>query len=550
MSAFLELKDVSVGFGPPSNRTEVLSHLNLRVEENEFVAIIGFSGSGKSTLISLLAGLTEPDEGEVLTRGQPAGPPGPQRGIMFQNYSLLPWLSVFGNIELAVKHAFPKMSKRERKPYIQHYIDMVNLTSAEWKKPHELSGGMRQRVSLARTLAMKPDVLLLDEPLSALDALTRAVLQDELVNIWEKDKRTVIMVTNDVDEGLLIADRIIPLNPGPKADLGPSYDVTLERPRDRTKVNQNRSFIDLRREINTYLDDVNAEKKKLSPAQELDLPVLKPHETTNVMRPHTYIEFVGVNKTYPTPTGPAVVVDGFELRVAKGEVIALIGHSGCGKSTVLSMIAGLNEITKGHILVDNKEIDGPGTDRGMVFQAPSLLPWMTTYGNVVLGVKQADPNLPPTERDQIVHYYLSRVGLGDDADKYPRELSQGMRQRVGLARAFAIDPKVLLLDEPFGMLDSLTRHDLQDVLVELLTRNEKTSIIVTHDVDEAIFLADRIVMMTNGPAAKVGDVMEVKLPRPRHRLEVLSHPDYYGYREQIIDFLEHQDDRQVEKLAS
>ena len=549
MPAFLELKDVNVGFGPPSNRTEVLSHLNLRVEENEFVAIIGFSGSGKSTLINLLAGLTEPDEGEVLMRDEPAGPPGPQRGIMFQNYSLLPWLSVFGNIELAVKHAFPNLSKKERKPYVQHYIDLVNLTSAEWKKPHELSGGMRQRVSLARTLSMQPDVLLLDEPLSALDALTRAVLQDELVKIWEQDKRTVIMVTNDVDEGLLIADRIIPLNPGPNADLGPSYNVTLDRPRDRTKINQNPEFIRLRREINTYLDAVNAEKKNVLAAPEPQLPDIESHEPSTVYSPQTYIEFVNVNKTYPTPTGPAVVVDQFNLRIAKGEVVAVIGHSGCGKSTVLSMIAGLNEISQGSILVDNKEIAGPGTDRGVVFQAPSLLPWMTTYSNVMLGVKQAYPAITPDQRDQIVRYHLARVGLENAIDKYPRELSQGMRQRVGLARAFALDPKVLLLDEPFGMLDSLTRHDLQDVLVELLTRNEKTAIMVTHDVDEAIFLADRIVMMTNGPAANVGEILEVKLPRPRYRLEVLNHPDYYRYREQMIDFLEDQDHRSVQ-LAS
>lgn len=225
------------------------------------------------------------------------------------------------------------------------------------------------------------------------------------------------------------------------------------------------------------------------------------------------------------------------MRISKGEVVALIGHSGCGKSTVLSMIAGLNEITNGDILVDNREIAGPGTDRGMVFQAPSLLPWMTAYGNVMLGVGQAYPDMAPAQRDQIVRYYLSRVGLADAVDKYPRELSQGMRQRVGLARAFALDPKVLLLDEPFGMLDSLTRHDLQDVLIELLTRNEKTALMVTHDVDEAIFLADRIVMMTNGPAAKVGDVLEVKLSRPRQHLEVMNHPDYYLYREQMIDFL-------------
>ena len=218
--AFLELDNACLGFGPPSDRTEVLKDVNLSVEENEFVAVIGFSGSGKSTLISLLAGLATPDSGEVRLKGQKAQEPGPDRGIMFQTYSLLPWLSVFGNIELAVKQVFTAMDKSERKDYIQRYIDLVSLTGSEWKKPHELSGGMRQRLSLARTLSMKPEVLLLDEPLSALDALTRAVLQDEIIRIWEEDKRTVVMITNDVDEAVLMADRIVPLTPGPEATLG------------------------------------------------------------------------------------------------------------------------------------------------------------------------------------------------------------------------------------------------------------------------------------------------------------------------------------------
>ena len=193
--AWLELDQVNVGFGPQDARTEVLTDVNLQVEQNEFVAVIGFSGSGKSTLISVLAGLTTPDSGTVSIGGKTVTEPGPDRGIMFQNYSLLPWLSVYSNIELAVRQVFREMPKAERGDYIQHYIDLVNLTGAEWKKPLELSGGMRQLLSLARTLSMKPEVLLLDEPLSALDALTRAQLQDEIIRIWEYDRRTVVMIT-------------------------------------------------------------------------------------------------------------------------------------------------------------------------------------------------------------------------------------------------------------------------------------------------------------------------------------------------------------------
>ena len=268
---FLELQNVSKGFGPASNRYEVLSNANLSVEKNEFVAVIGFSGSGKSTLMSLLSGLDRPDSGKVILDGKEVTGPGPNLGIMFQNYSLLPWLSVTGNLEIAVKQVFPKMPKGERKDYIQRYIDMVSLTGSEYKTPPELSGGMRQRLSLARTLAMKPEVLLLDEPLSALDALTRSVLQDEIIRIWEEDKRTVVMITNDVDEAALMADRIVPLTPGPAATLASDFPVVLERPRDRATLNFNPEFKTLRNKVSRFLMDMNEEAKSLKIASNLQV---------------------------------------------------------------------------------------------------------------------------------------------------------------------------------------------------------------------------------------------------------------------------------------
>ena len=277
--ACLEIKHASIGFGLGNERYDVLDDINLTVEENEFVAIIGFSGSGKSTLMSLLAGLVKPDCGEVLLDGAPCGEPGPDRGIVFQNYSLLPWLTVLGNMELAVKQVLPEMGKSERRDYIQSYIDMVSLTGAEWKKPHELSGGMRQRLSLARTMSMRPRVLLLDEPLSALDALTRSVLQDEIVRIWEEDKRTVLMITNDVDEAVLMADRIVPLTPGPRATLGREFAVTLPRPRDRTTLNFNPEFKVLRNQVTNYMLKNNEEAKQLK-VDEVNLPDLEPINLT------------------------------------------------------------------------------------------------------------------------------------------------------------------------------------------------------------------------------------------------------------------------------
>jgi nitrate ABC transporter ATP-binding subunit len=251
-----------------------------------------------------------------------------------------------------------------------------------------------------------------------------------------------------------------------------------------------------------------------------------------------YVELSQLTKTYPSPKGPQVIVKDFNLKIQKGEFITLIGHSGCGKSTVLSMLAGLNDITDGGIILAGKELVGAGPDRGVVFQSPSLLPWLTAYENVMLGVEQVFFTASKQERREIVEYYLTVVGLGDAMDKKPAELSQGMRQRVGIARAFALKPKMLLLDEPFGMLDTLTRYELQQVLIELWRKNKITALMVTHDVDEALFLSDRIVCMTDGPEAEVGDILEVNFPRPRERKAVMEHPDYYKLREHLIEFLE------------
>jgi nitrate ABC transporter ATP-binding subunit len=252
----------------------------------------------------------------------------------------------------------------------------------------------------------------------------------------------------------------------------------------------------------------------------------------------SYVELSNLTKIYDTPKGPAIIVKDFKLTIKQGEFVCLIGHSGCGKSTVLSMLAGLNDITGGGIILAGKELVGAGPDRGVVFQSPCLLPWMTAFENVMLGVDQVFFTASKSERRQIVEYYLTVVGLGDAMDKKPAQLSQGMRQRVGIARAFALAPKMLLLDEPFGSLDSLTRFELQQVLIELWRKDKKTALMVTHDVDEALFLADRIVMMTNGPEAEVGDLLEVKFPRPRERRAVMEHPDYYKLREHLIEFLE------------
>ena len=275
--AFLELNNVSKGFGFGSKRAEVLHDVNLNISEGEFVAIVGYSGAGKTTLMSLIAGLQQPDEGTVTLRGEPVIEPSPDRAIVFQNYSLLPWLSVYENIALAVNEVFSNWPAEKRREHVEKYISMVNLTPARDKRPRELSGGMRQRVSVARALAMDPKILLLDEPLSALDALTRATLQDEIARIWSESKKTVVLITNDVDEGILVADHIVPLTAGPGATLGPSFKVEIPRPRNRKALNHDSHFKDLRRQVTEYLLTAGR-KQRTAVSKKLYLPDVEPED--------------------------------------------------------------------------------------------------------------------------------------------------------------------------------------------------------------------------------------------------------------------------------
>ena len=526
--------------------TEVLGGIDLNVYDGEFVAVLGFSGSGKTTLVSAIAGLIDLDAGEVRVRGEKSVGPGRDRGVVFQSYSLLPWLTVEGNVALAVDAVHADQPADVRKQLIDDTIELVGLSHAKDRKIVALSGGMKQRVAVARALSGKPEILLLDEPLSALDALTRAKLQDEIERIRSQEKRTILLITNDVDEALLLADRVAVLGKGPAARIEHLFNVNIERPRDRTKINDDENYVTLRAEIVSALDAINADEAKSTDTTTV-LPELEPVDLTAPPGAYTkaqisdrssrYLEFYKAKKVYPTPDGPLTVIDDINIVLDKGDFVSLIGHSGCGKSTALTMAAGLNEITGGKIMLDGKEISDAGPDKAVVFQAPSLMPWLTARENVSLGVERVYPDASKQERRDVVDYYLERVGLGDALDKVASALSNGMKQRVGLARAFALSPKLLLLDEPFGMLDSLTRWDLQDVLLEVWNRSKVTTIMVTHDVDEAILLADRVIMMTNGPDARIGKVLEVDLPRPRDRQKLLDDSKFYGYRQEVLQFL-------------
>lgn len=261
--ALLELSDVRKGYGKGPSKSSVLGGVDLAIEEGEFVAIVGYSGSGKTTLVSLVAGLLQPDSGTVSVLGKPVTGPGRDRGVVFQNYSLLPWMSAFENVLLAVEQAFPTQTPDEHRARVEKYLELVGLGAAKGKRPGQLSGGMRQRVAVARALAMDPAVLLLDEPLGALDALTRATLQGEIERIWRADKKTVLLITNDVDEGILLADRIIPLSGGPSATLGPAVTIDIERPRDRRALNHDPRFKAIRSQVIEWLL-ANAPKRRAS----------------------------------------------------------------------------------------------------------------------------------------------------------------------------------------------------------------------------------------------------------------------------------------------
>ncbi len=550
----LEATGLCKSYISSEGNNDVLRDINFKVKEGEFIAIVGFSGAGKTTLISQLAGLENPTKGAVLYKDKEIDGPDRHRSVVFQSYSLLPWLSVTGNVELAVNSAGKKLSAAQRKEKVNHYIDLVGLSHAKSRRPAELSGGMRQRVSVARALAMQSPVLLLDEPLSALDALSRARLQDEFAAISEQEKRTIVLVTNDVDEAILLADRVLILTPAPAATIGKAFDVSISRPRNRTDMNSDTNYIELRAKITRYLLSLASSNAAAQEHIKTELPQIVPitshpkfdgtakpalaEKDKNDRPDDRYIQFSAVSKVYPTPNGPLTVVEEFELEMKKGEFVTLIGHSGCGKSTVLTMASGLNPISSGGIVLDGLHIKQAGPDKAVVFQAPSLMPWMSAYQNVSLGVSRVYPKASNAERRDVCEYYLERVGLADAMHRRASELSNGMQQRVGIARAFALSPKLLLLDEPFGMLDSLTRWELQDVLMDVWSRTKVTAVCVTHDVDEAILLGDRVVMMSNGPNAKVGNIMNVDLERPRSRDALLSHKNYYAYREELLGFLE------------
>jgi len=261
------------------------------------------------------------------------------------------------------------------------------------------------------------------------------------------------------------------------------------------------------------------------------------------------LEITSLTKVFQTPSGPYVAVKAFDVRIQPGEFVSLLGHSGCGKSTVLSILAGLDQATYGGIVIDGREVNTPGLDRAMVFQSPCLLPWMSTLDNVILSARQAHPRLSAKAQRELAMKYMAMVGVDEFAAQMPAELSQGTQQRVSLARALSLEPRFLLLDEPFGMLDSMTKFELEDLTLELWEKDRKTVVMVTHDVDEALYMSDRILLMTDGPEARLGLDLAITLPRPRDRRALAESAEFYRLRSRVIEFLEHHSKQFAQEAA-
>jgi len=260
-------------------------------------------------------------------------------------------------------------------------------------------------------------------------------------------------------------------------------------------------------------------------------------EPASSKRSNPFLLIEDACKVYPTPKGPYTVLQSVNLTVHEGEFICVIGHSGCGKSTLLNMVAGFTKPSSGKVLLNSQPITQPGPDRMMVFQNYALLPWLTAFENIYLALNAVFPNKSKAEKSAIVRDHLALVGLTEAGDKKPTQISGGMKQRVAIARALAIRPQVLILDEPFGALDAITKEELQEELLKIWNERRCTVLMITHDIDEALFLADRLVMMTNGPAANIGEIMNIPFPRPRDRSRIMEDPEYYKLRNHALDYL-------------
>ncbi len=526
-TAKLQVNDVWKTFTPKKGQAVgALQDLSLTVNANEFVSLVGPSGCGKSTLLMMAAGLEPISEGRILIDGREIDGPGPDRGMVFQSYTLFPWLTVEDNIRFALKKS--GLGRTQQDDLVTDHIRLVGLEGFERSHPNQLSGGMRQRVAIARALVYRPEMLLMDEPFGALDAQTRMLMQELLLQVWQVERTTVLFVTHDVEEAIFLSDRIYVMTARPgriKAEIA----IDLPRPRTLLETESDARFAELRRQVLTLIREERGgrcAKRGSLDCRQVRILELRQMTMRNFLRRNgnasaengadttsSLIDLRAVKKAYDTPTGPFLALRGVDLQVDRGEFVAVIGKSGSGKSTLINMITGIDRPTSGEVAVAGTRLVGMsegdlaawrGRNVGVVFQFFQLLPTLTNLENVILPMDFCGLYSAGERRERALHL-LDEVGIVEHARKLPSEISGGQQQRVAIARALATDPPIIVADEPTGNLDSKTAEAIFE-LFERLVDQGKTILIVTHDRDLARRVSRTIILAD-------GDIVDEFLAR-------------------------------------
>ena len=485
----LHLRAICKSYPSQPQAVQVLNGITLTIEPGELFFLLGPSGCGKTTLLRCLAGLDFPTSGAIFFGERDVTHLAPhlrETAMVFQNYALWPHLTVAENIAFGLVER--KIPTAERTQRVEQALRSVRLEGLGNRAIDQLSGGQRQRVVIAMAIALRPRLLIADEPTTALDVTTQAQILDLLKDLVQDFGMGLLMITHDLAVVSDMAERIVVMRYGEVVETGATKALFANMQHDYTKALFAASAHQVALPENTPKDALLVVKDAIR-----DYP--KPR--TELFAPRTYTR--------------AVNAVSFTLR--KGERIGLVGESGCGKSTLLSLLAGLEHTDEGEIKLGQDPVVSPGRDRLVMFQQDALFPWLDVLENVLFGLR-LKPDLTEAERLESARYYLNLVGLGNKEKARPHELSGGMRQRVALARSLAPNPRVLLMDEPFSALDALTREQLYGDIQEIFTKRKKTIVLVTHNIREAVCLGDRVVLFSPNPG-RVQQVFDVNLPRPR-----------------------------------
>ena len=501
----LEVKGLSKTFFGEKGYFTAIDEVSLDVYDGEFLVILGPGRCGKTVLLNIISGLEEATQGQIIYNGKEWKGINPEIGMVFQKLALMPFKTVIQNVELALK--FRGMDKEKRREIARYYIELVGLKGFEDYYPKQLSGGMQQRVGIARAYAADPKLLIMDEPFGKLDAQTRYQMQEDLLKIWEKEKRTIIFVTNNIEEACYLGDRIILLSDCP-ARVKEVYPIDLPRPRDMVS----KEFLELRTVIiRIYLfSEYEVQRKETAMPVEDNRPIK--------------VEVKNLTKRF----GDLLVLDNMSFNIRKGEFVCVVGPTGCGKSTFLNCLTRIHMPSEGDLFIDGVPADPRKHNISFVFQEPSALPWMTVEENIAYGLKIK--MLPKDEIDERVNQILDLMGLQEFRKSYPGELSVSAEQRIIIGRSFAMRPDLLLMDEPYGQMDVKMRFYLEDEVIRLWKELGSTVIFITHNIEEAVYLAEKVMILTNKPA-KIKEEVIIDLPRPRD----ITSPKFIEYRNYITD---------------